>query len=143
MPFAAPAEIRLDLPGTPLAVRAALDRLLTEPALSDLGEDARGTLWTVLAEVLNNVVEHAYAAGSGSIRLCLWRRGSVLAVEVMDHGLPMPDLRLPDGKPAEIGAFDDLPEGGFGWFLIRALTNGLVYDRVGGENRLRFCMDCA
>lgn len=142
MSWSVPEAIGLALPGTPLAVREGLDRLLADPTLSDLSEDGRGTLWTVLAEVLNNIVEHAYAQRSGDIRLRLWRHGPALSVEVMDHGAPMPGLRLPDGHLAELGDFQDLPEGGFGWFLIRSLTSGLVYDRIGGENRLRFCMEC-
>lgn len=140
MHWSAPAQIGLELESSPLAVRRALDQLLTDGTLSGLTEQRRGTLWTVLAEVLNNIVEHAYACDTGSIRLNLWQRGPVLAVEVVDHGAPMPGLCLPKGHLAEIGAFDDLPEGGFGWFLIRAMTNDLKYDRVGSENRLRFCL---
>ena len=142
MPWTAPEEIGLHLIATSHAVRDGLDRLLAEPLLADLSEDGRGTLWTVLAEVLNNIVEHAYAGTEGDIRLRLWRRDGALSFEVLDCGAPMPGLRLPDGKLAELGDFDDLPEGGFGWFLIRSMTNGLVYDRIGGENRLRFCMEC-
>ena len=123
-----------------MAVRRALDQLLADAALSGLTENQRGTLWTVLAEVFNNIVEHAYAQGRGLIRLNLWQQGAVLAVEVVDQGAQMPGLCLPKGQPAEIGAFDDLPEGGFGWFLIRTMTQNLNYDRVGTENRLRFCL---
>lgn len=142
--WTARAEIGLDIGGSALEVRAGLDRLLASPVLADLSEEARGTLWTVVAEVLNNIVEHAYAGadGSGDIRLRMWRHGPSVAVEVTDTGLPMPGLALPEGRLAEIGAGDDLPEGGFGWFLIRSLTDWLIYDRVGAENRLRFCMEC-
>jgi serine/threonine-protein kinase RsbW len=141
MYWAAPAHIRVSLDSSPLAVRRALDQLLTDAALSDLTEERRGTLWTVLAEVLNNIVEHAYACDRGAIRLNLWQQGPVLAVEVVDRGAPMPGLCLPEGHLAEIGSFDDLPEGGFGWFLIRSMTSNLEYNRVGAENRLRFCLD--
>jgi serine/threonine-protein kinase RsbW len=137
-----PSDLTLALDGSQLAVRDGLDRVLADPVLAALSEDARGTLWTVLAEVLNNIVEHAYAGGSGPILLCLRRLGPKLAVEILDSGNAMPGLRLPEGKAAEIGAFDDLPEGGFGWFLIRTMTDGLEYDRIGAENRLRFSMTC-
>jgi serine/threonine-protein kinase RsbW len=33
---------------------------------------------------------------------------------------------------------DDLPEGGFGWFLIRELTKDLQYVRHEDQNRLTF-----
>lgn len=140
MHWSAPAQIGLELDSSPLGVRRALDRLLTDSALSGMSEERRGALWTVLAEVLNNIVEHAYARDDGLIRLNLWQQGSDLAVEVVDQGAPMPGLCLPKGHLAEIGAFDDLPEGGFGWFLIRSMTQDLRYDRVGAENRLRFCL---
>lgn len=140
--WTARAEIGLDIGGSPLDVRMGLDRLLSSPVLADLSEEARGTLWTVVAEVLNNIVEHAYAQGEGDIRLRMWRHGQSVAVEVTDCGAPMPGLTLPEGRLAEIGPGDDLPEGGFGWFLIRSLTDWLIYDRVGEENRLRFCMEC-
>lgn len=137
-----PAAIRLDFPGTALAVRGGLDHLLADPCLSDLDAEQRGLLWTVLAEILNNIVEHAYAAHSGSIQLCLWRQDWQFAVEVVDHGAPMPGLRLPEGLLARIDTHDSLPEGGFGWSLIRSLTSALAYDRIDAANRIRFCMNC-
>lgn len=142
--WTARAEIKLDIGGSPLEVRAGLDRLLGSAALSDLSEEARGTLWIVMAEVMNNIVEHAYAGidDAGDIRLRMWRHGSTVAVEVTDSGAPMPGLTLPEGRLADIAPGEDLPEGGFGWFLIRSLTDWLIYDRVGEVNRLRFCMDC-
>lgn len=142
--WTARAEIKLDIGGSPLEVRAGLDRLLGSAALSDLSEEARGTLWIVMAEVMNNIVEHAYAGidDAGDIRLRMWRHGSTVAVEVTDSGAPMPGLTLPEGRLADVAPGEDLPEGGFGWFLIRSLTDWLIYDRVDEVNRLRFCMDC-
>ena len=37
-------------------------------------------------------------------------------------------------------AVEELPEGGFGWDLIRQLTTGLAYARVEGRNELTFRM---
>jgi serine/threonine-protein kinase RsbW len=139
--WSAQAQVGLELDSTALAVRQALDQLLADRTLSGLTEDRRGTLWTVLAEVLNNIVEHAYAGRQGRIRLSLWHDGASLAVEVMDRGAPMPGFCLPRGQLADFGAIQDLPEGGFGWFLIREMTQDLQYDRIGGENRLRFCLN--
>ena len=51
----------------------------------------------------------------------------------------MPGLTLPEGTLAEIGSeVEDLPEGGFGWFLIRTLTNDLSYLRLQEQNILSF-----
>ena len=53
----------------------------------------------------------------------------------------MPDGGPPKGHPAELGVdMQDLPEGGFGWFLIRTLTTDLRYRREAGRNRLSFQM---
>ena len=42
------------------------------------------------------------------------------------------------GQPSPLVMGEDLPEGGFGWFLIRTLTLDLEYERDGGFNKLRF-----
>lgn len=56
---AGPALTRLSFPGTALEVRSGLSALLSDPLLCGLPEDSRSTLQIVLAEVLNNIVEHA------------------------------------------------------------------------------------
>ena len=38
----------------------------------------------------------------------------------------------------EFNQFDTMPEGGYGWFLIRELVQDLVYDRQNDENILFF-----
>ena len=60
-----------------------------------------------------------------------------LHLAVSDEGLPMPDLQAPLGLPQEIDRpVCDLPEGGFGWFLIRDLAKDLSYRRLAQENRI-------
>jgi serine/threonine-protein kinase RsbW len=129
--------LALDFLATPLAVRRALRRvgdLTAEAGLAQgLCEDAQ----IVLGEVLNNVVEHAYADGAGPVRLVIRADGGALDCEVADEGRPMPDGAFPAAGrsgPEPAG----LPEGGFGWFLIRQLTCRLDYASTGGQNRLRF-----
>jgi serine/threonine-protein kinase RsbW len=121
----------------PAAVRAALASLIAASPVQDLPEDDRGTVELVLAEVLNNVAEHAYAGGSGPVEVGLCATPLGIACRIVDRGLAMPEGRLPDGglPPAEP---DDLPEGGFGWHLIRNLTADLSYARSAGQNRLSF-----
>jgi serine/threonine-protein kinase RsbW len=50
----------------------------------------------------------------------------------------MPGLCLPAGKFQPLDDLADLPEGGFGWYLIRSLTEELSYRRSNGINRLSF-----
>ena len=94
----------------------------------------------MLAETLNNVVEHAHAErtdGRIDIESTLCATG--LAFCVRDDGAPMPDGQLPTGALAELsGGLDALPEGGFGWFMIRSLTQDLHYARSDGWNQLNF-----
>lgn len=132
---------RVSIPGEPLAVRDGLRVICGSELARGLSEDERGTMEIVLAEVLNNIVEHAYSESSGEIEVALKLSLDSLAVTVVDRGLPMPDGDAPAGKLKPLGEFDDLPEGGFGWHLIRTLSRELVYRRENGENRLSFRLD--
>lgn len=92
----------------------------------------------VVAEVLNNIVEHAYQdRAGGRIILTLRFKADRLTVDFTDFGQPMPSGALPTGAPADLDVSpEDLPEGGFGWFLIRSLSDDLAYVREDNSNRL-------
>ncbi len=130
--------IRLTLRGDAMAVRRGLGLLFADPRLAALPPDSRGTAEIVLAEVLNNVVEHAYAAGLGGVDLTLRLLERGLCCRIRDHGAPMPGLELPPGRPVECGG--EPPEGGFGWFMIRSLARNLRYCRGGRWNELCFLL---
>ncbi|GAA0312513.1 ATP-binding protein [Rhodovulum strictum] len=135
----------ITLAATPLGVREALAEMRRRFAPSSPGPDTLGMAETVLAEVLNNVVEHAYRRlGEGVIELRMERCGNRLCVDVRDHGDPMPDGILPGGAlPPLDDTEDGPPEGGFGWFLIRAMARELSYTRENGQNRLCFVVPLA
>jgi serine/threonine-protein kinase RsbW len=135
-----PAGQTLVFTADPAAVRDALASLLAMAPVLGLGADDRGTVELVLAEVLNNVAEHAYAGGSGPVEVDLQVTAAGLSCRVADVGLAMPDGMLPTGRlpSAQPEALEDLPEGGFGWYLIRTLTADLTYARSAGQNRLTF-----
>ena len=139
-------EVRITFPSDPLAVRSALGSVLHGLSYLAMPEDARGTLELVLAEALNNVVEHAHGGrGDGAIEMRVShdaaRAADTLSCELIDDGAPMPG-GSPPPTSVEI-ALDaaDLPEGGFGWFLIRELARDVDYARCGERNRLRFRLD--
>jgi serine/threonine-protein kinase RsbW len=114
------------------AVREALDPLA-------LGTEELGTVELVLAEILNNIVEHAYAPfdDTGTITVRCTHCSDGLHVRIIDRGVAMPDTRNPLDRPLPVAVdFDDLPEGGFGWFLIANLAKDVAYRRCRGENHL-------
>lgn len=136
-------QLRVVIASDLFAVRSGLQDIFAADLLADMSEDGRGTTEIVLAEALNNVVEHAYAQYPGKIEVTLNRIGAELAVEIIDTGLPMPGETLPVGGLVETVTLDDAPEGGFGWFLIRQLSRDLDYRRDAGRNILRFSLDAA
>jgi serine/threonine-protein kinase RsbW len=129
--------LTLVIPAEAMAVRAALRSLFGTLMVQRLSADARGTAEVVLAEALNNIVEHAYAADSGDIEITLEPAPGGLACRIVDRGRPMPDGQLPRGllPPPDP---EDPPEGGFGWHLIRTLSQDLQYSRAEGRNHLSF-----
>lgn len=133
-PFAQADTHDLVLRAEPASVRAALLAVTAVPPVAELAPDLRGTVELVLAEVLNNVAEHAYADSAGHVAVTVALQPGALWCEVVDEGAPMPGGTLPEGRLPE----DDLPEGGFGWHLIRTMTRDLQYRRQRGTNRLNF-----
>lgn len=101
--------------------------------------DALGRLELVLAEMMNNVAEHAGGAGvvPGLMHLCVVMHDSGLSCAITDNGNQLPPDCL---KPRSLPVMDplDLPEGGFGWFLIQGLTQSLCYYREDQRNCLAF-----
>jgi serine/threonine-protein kinase RsbW len=119
------------------AVRDGLQTAMASAPLSLISDNDRGTAEIVLAEVLNNVVEHAYATLTGNIRLQLSLSQDRLHCLIEDEGVAMPGGQPPAGN---LPRAEDLPEGGFGWHLIRVLSTGLSYQRLGQTNRLSFSL---
>jgi serine/threonine-protein kinase RsbW len=123
-----------------LAVREALTKFLDAIRPLKLAKAETGMIELVLAEVLNNIVEHAYrdAQASGPIAIHCAQQRDGLMIRIRDEGARMPDGQLPFGtlKPIDVD-LEEMPEGGFGWFLIQHLAKDVSYARVDGENHLR------
>lgn len=140
---ASPSEreaLHLRFAGDAPSVRHALDTAVTRLLAMDLGEAAAGVVEIALAEALNNVVEHAYAGEKdGAVELIVERGDRALGFRILDDGWAMPGGTAPRGEAVDLDvALEDLPEGGFGWFLIHELTEGLSYRRLDGRNELTF-----
>lgn len=127
----------VEMSGNPASVRDGLRRAMGQTPLVGLSQDDRSTAEIVLAEVLNNIAEHAYSDGEGPIRLWLgWATGR-LVCRIEDEGSPMPGGAPPQGRAPRP---EELAEGGFGWHLIRSLADDLGYERARGVNRLYFTL---
>lgn len=135
------ADIHIELKGTPQEVRAALETLRQKLTAEEFAACNAGVLELVLAEVLNNVVEHALAGrNDGQIIIRCNYINHCWQVEVQDDGAEMPGNQLPNGVMPDVdGALEDLPEGGFGWGLVRSLAQDIDYQRGdAGYNQLKF-----
>ena len=131
-----------------LDIRIASDAASVRALLMTLGEalvalkgipDDLATLEIVLAEALNNIVEHAYPPGTvdGEIRIVCRAHPDAFELTLVDHGQPMPSGDVPGGGLAALdGPLEELPEGGFGWHLIHGLSREVRYARKGSENHL-------
>lgn len=92
-----------------------------------------------LAEALNNIVEHAYDGAHGKpifadVKFSTER----LEVLLIDEGKPMPEGHAPTGDyDPDLDDLESLPEGGFGWMLIRSQMDEIDYNRRDGCNVLR------
>lgn len=131
--------MRLVFPAEALAVRAAIVKVFDGMVLLGYDPDAAGNAQIVVAEVLNNIVEHAYRTAPGEIDLSLELGAEGLTGVIIDRGVPMPHGVLPDGVLPD-GEGQNLPEGGFGWYLIRTLARDIVYTRFSGGNCLTFLL---
>lgn len=133
-------QLKLEFPSGEMSVRHALAELRQRLMELDLSADDLGSVEVVLGEVLNNVVEHAYGQDeAGLVSMSCMPNGHVLRFRVEDEGAAFPQEQLPTGElPSCDGPLEALPEGGFGWYLVRNLAIDLDYRRMGGRNVLAF-----
>lgn len=133
-----PGRIRRRFPAGDHETRAALLAVCDGLRRAGLAEDDLCSAELILAEVLNNIVEHAYVNCSGLVDLSIDLRHDGLFCTVRDHGQTMPGRRVPNPPLPNINPPHELPEGGFGWHIIRSLTSQLGYRQENGWNTLSF-----
>jgi len=102
--------------------------------------EVAGTVEIVMAEVINNIIEHAYNDRAGQpIEVAVTETAGTVDFHFRDRGRPMPLGVHPSGAQPDLDVpCDQLPEGGFGWMLIHRLTSDLRYWRDGTMNHLSF-----
>jgi serine/threonine-protein kinase RsbW len=136
--FAAPAPIRRRFTSGDIATRETLIEVTEALTAAGLSDDDVANAELILAEALNNIVEHAYADISGPVDLHIEICRDGLACALCDQGREAPLNYPPDPPLPEMEPPVGLPEGGFGWHIIRCLTTDLRYRRVEDWNQLSF-----
>ena len=138
-------DLSVRLKSDNLSIRSALGEVIDALKARSIDPDALGSVEIVLAEALNNVAEHAYEMrGDGNIEISGHVTASGLHFDIIDEGVPMPMDQVPAGNAANLDVgTEDMPEGGFGWFLIRQMTEDLSYLRSNGRNHLSLTLSVA
>lgn len=132
----APRSIGLKFNASDGGVRQALLMLRgLLDASGSTGSDA-GMIELVLAELLNNVVEHAYSGqDGGQINVCIRDKRGLVQIWVGDCGdEPSNTSWMNRGFPDLPESTEHLPEGGFGWPIIHALSEKVRYRRHDDQN---------
>ena len=91
----------------------------------------------VLAEVLNNVIEHGFESeNSGTVEIEIKVFDDSLVIQVSDNGMEFTPPNITQTPLQDITDIDGLPEGGFGWFLIHEITSSFEFYRMDNKNYL-------
>lgn len=92
-----------------------------------MSQEVLADLKLAVTEACGNVVRHAYPDGPGSVRVEFEVTPAAICISVLDQGLGMPE-RAQDEQVE-----NDLPEGGMGLAIIRAIADGFsVAPAAGG-----------
>ena len=106
------------------------------------GLDKADDVQIVLLEAINNIVEHGHVNRFPSRVLLTIRESSDhVRLRLIDHGHSYPKGVIPGGKFPELPEnTSQIPEGGFGWPLIHALSTKISYKRRLGANTLEITL---
>lgn len=136
---AVPMTYQFSCRATEIEVRDLMRRLVDVLREEKVGEDLQSSVTIAVTEGLNNIVKHALIARPQEIiDLALSVDAVQVFVLLQDGGDAMPGCQAPVGHSADFSvARMDLPEGGFGWIMIRALADRIDYSRSNDINHLR------
>ncbi len=135
-----PQSAAFVLPATNEGVREGVKAVTEVIRQRNASDEDLTSIELALAEILNNVVEHAYEdSGLGEMEIKIDIDGPDVFFRILDWGEPMPKGRLPLGNPADVSRpAVEQEEGGYGLFMIRQLARKLRYTRLGDQNEISF-----
>ena len=126
----------LELQATPEEVMRAVEVLQEFGREKHVGERELFGLALALEECGSNIVNHALHRDSRQkFQVRIEHTGSVMTIELRDHGPEFDPTRVPVGEPQ--AGDDDRPPGGWGIQLVRHYIDDMTYCRETGENVLR------
>jgi serine/threonine-protein kinase RsbW len=137
-------EFETSLVGTAHAVRDALATCRAQFSLARVHPQKLDEIELVMAETLNNIVEHALAGKPTTERIQIFCKmhGDLVSIVFDDPGTPYAGKNLPCPERRSAAAQARvLPEGGFGWSLIHLLAKDITYVRADRRNLLTIVMD--
>ena len=122
----------------PLVIRQVVEDICQHLGQAGLPAADLTSVQIVIAEILNNIVEHAYGInGTGRFSVHIRVRGGLLFAGFCDCGQRIPtNVLTPQSMDDPDSDIPDLPEGGFGWSLIHILVSQLRYRYVSEQNWL-------
>ncbi len=127
-------ELDLTLKGELWAIRDALCEVESFLQNQGVSKGDIEDIQLVLAEAMTNIARHAYPDGRDKIWLTLRLNEGRMECDLVDRGIAF--------DPSQLGRSPPEPalcnEGGYGWFIIRSLSEGLRYKRKNGCNNLSF-----
>ena len=86
-------------------------------------------------EVLVNIINYAYPESEGEVEIYCHRENDTrLTVEILDNGIPLDPLALPE--PDLTSKLSDRKVGGLGVYIIRNVAEDVKYRREGNANIL-------
>jgi serine/threonine-protein kinase RsbW len=124
----------LSVPGTAEGAARAAEAVRAWSDRQPLSADTRDRLLTVLDELLSNVVRHAAAQQPTPIEVKVSCGDGTLEARVADEAAPFNPLLLP--APDTTSPLDRRRPGGLGVALVKALSDGVRYERAGNRNEI-------
>ncbi len=110
-------------------VRLALQKLCNEIYRGPEAESRTGELCLAATEAMNNAVEHS-GADQVEIEICADEAAVLFRITTGGGKFdPTVDVSMP-----ALDEDDELPEGGFGLAIIKAMVDNVRYEHVEGKN---------
>ncbi len=126
----------IELPGTTNNLGKFQKFILDHAKGHQIQVDITGKVELVLEEVLLNIMNHAYSGGQqGTIKAgCVFSDEGKFIVRIIDQGSPFDPSSIPE--PDTTLSVEERNIGGLGIFLVRKLSDHVLYKRVDGQNIL-------